>query len=63
MKLSENEKGKKCNKIMNAIKRSAIAENLVKNQSCAKNSNLERFKIIKSCCNFMTRLKLVLFVF
>ena len=49
LKKSEKEKDNKPVKILNAIKRSAIAEHLVLNHSCAENFNLERFKIIKSC--------------
>ena len=45
------------NKIMNAIKESAIAEHLVKNQSCAENFNLERFKTSKSCYNVFDLVK------
>ena len=45
------EKEKKSIKIINVVKISAIAEHLANNQSCAKNYNLERFKITKSCCN------------
>ena len=43
---------------MNAIKISAIAKNLVKNQSCVENFNLERFKIIKSFYNVFDLLKM-----
>ena len=50
MKSAEKEIEKKSTKIMNAVKRSAIAEHLVNNQSCIENLNLERFKILKSCC-------------
>ena len=39
--LRSAEKEKKYVKIMNAIKRSAIAEHLVNNQSCAENFSLE----------------------
>ena len=43
---------------MNAIKRSATAEHLVNNQSCAENFKLERFKKIKSCCNVFDLVKM-----
>ena len=43
---------------MNAIKESAIAEHLVKNQSCAENFNLERFKTSKSCYNVFDLVKM-----
>ena len=34
--------------ILNAVKRSSIAEHLVNNHNCAENLNLDKFKIIKS---------------
>ena len=37
---------KKYVKVINAVKISAIAENLVKDRSCAKNYNLDKFKTI-----------------
>ena len=40
---SEKEKEKKSVKILNAVKRSSIAEHLVNNQSCAENFNFDRF--------------------
>ena len=43
---------------MNTIKRSAIAEHLVNNQSCAENFNLEKLQIIKSCCNVFDLVKM-----
>ena len=43
---------------MNAIKRSAIAEQLVNNQSWPENFNLERFKIIKSSYNVFGLVKM-----
>ena len=43
---------------MKSIKRSPIAEHLVKNLSCAENFNLERFKIIKSCYNVFDLVKM-----
>ena len=42
---------------MNTIKRSAIKELLVNNQSC-ENLDLERFKIIKSCYNVFGLVKM-----
>ena len=47
--LKKSEKDNKPVKVLNAIKRSAIAEHLVLNHSCAENFNFERFKIIKTC--------------
>ncbi len=50
LKISEEkEKENKSVKVMNAVKRSAVAEHLVFNQKCAENYNLEKFKIIKTC--------------
>ena len=42
MRLSEKEKGKIYVKIINVVKKFAIAEHLVNNQSCAENFNFER---------------------
>ena len=49
LRSSEKDKEKKSVKILNAVKRSAIAEHLVKYQSCAEKFNLDMFKIIKLC--------------
>ena len=43
---------------MNSIKRSAITENLVNNQSCAKSFNLETFKILKICYTVLDLVKM-----
>ena len=53
-----DEKEKKFNKVINAIKIFAVAKHLMYNQSCAENLNLERFKTIKSCCNVLDLLKM-----
>ena len=42
LRLSEKEKGKIYVKIINVVKKFAIAEHLVNNQSCAENFNFER---------------------
>ena len=51
LNLAVTEKEKNSNKIMIAINRSAIAEQLVNNQSWAENLNFERLKIIKNSYN------------
>ena len=38
-------------KVLNASKRSSIAEHLVNNQTCANSYNINRFKVIKTCSN------------
>ena len=45
-------------KIINAIKISAIAKNLVNNQSCDEKFKLEKFMIIKSCYNVFDLVKM-----
>ena len=40
------------------MKRSSIAEHLVKNPDCSKKFGLERFKIIKNCYNISDLIKL-----
>ena len=52
------------NKIMNAIKLSAIAEHLVNKQSYAENVNFERLKITKSCNNvfYLVKMKVIWFL-
>ena len=44
-----NDKENKTVRMVNASKRSAIAEHLINNSNCASNYNLDRFKIIKNC--------------
>ena len=57
MALTEEEKEKKSIQINNAVKRSAIAEHLIKNHKCAENFNFDRFKIVKSCVNISVLIK------
>ena len=38
-------------KVLNASKRSSIAEHLVNNSTCANSYNLKRFKVIKTYSN------------
>ena len=45
-------------KILNAVKRSSIAEHLVNNQSSAESFNLDRLKIIKSFVNIFDLIKM-----
>ena len=45
-------------KVINASKRSSIAEHLVNNSLCADNYNVNRFKIIKNCSNVFDLIKL-----
>ena len=45
-------------KVLNASKRSSIAEHLVNNPTCANNYNIKRFKIIKTCSNIFDLIKL-----
>ena len=40
-------------RVVNASKRSAIAEHLVNNSNCASNYNLNRFKIIENYLTFL----------
>ena len=58
LKFSEKEKETKPMKIVNAMKRSAIAEHLVNNHNCAENFSVERFKIIKNCGNVFDLIKM-----
>ena len=44
-----SDKENKTVRMVNASKRSAIAEHLINNSNCASNYNLDRFKIIKNC--------------
>ena len=44
--------------MVNASKRSAIAEHLVNNSNCASNYNLNRFKIIKNSFSISDMIKL-----
>ena len=37
--------------VVNATKKSSIAEHLINNTNCAKNYDLSRFKILNSCTN------------
>ena len=45
-------------KVINASKRSSIAEHLVKNLTRANSYNLNRFKIVKTCSNVFDLIKL-----
>ena len=45
-------------KVINASKRSSIAEHLVNNSLCADNYNVKRFKIVKNCSNVFILIKL-----
>ena len=45
-------------RVLNASKRSSIAEHLVKNPDCSNNYSLGRFKIIKNCYNISDLIKL-----
>ena len=45
-------------RVVNASKRSAIAEHLINNNNCASNYNLDRFKIIKNCFSISDLIKL-----
>ena len=45
-------------KVLNASKRSSIAEHLTNNPTCATNYNLNRFRIIKNCNNIFDLIKL-----
>ena len=40
-------------RVVNASKRSAIAEHLVNNSDCASNCNLKRFIVIKNVLAFL----------
>ena len=46
-------KEKNSNRNVKAIKGSAIAKHFVNNQNCAKNFNLENFKITENCYNVL----------
>ena len=52
------EKESKSTQVLNALKRSSIAEHLVNHPNCANNYNRDRFKIIKSCYNVFDLIKL-----
>ena len=45
-------------KVINASKRSSIAEHLVNNPACANNYNVNMFKIIKNCSSVFDLIKL-----
>ena len=45
-------------KVLNASKRSFIAEHLVNNSTCVNSYNLNRFKTIKTCSNVFDLIKL-----
>ena len=45
-------------RVVNASKRSAIAEHLVNNTNCASNYNMNRCKIIKNCFSISDFIKL-----
>ena len=51
-------KKKKSNEFIDAIKRSAIAEHLVNNQSFAKSFNLKISNTVKSCYNVFDLFKM-----
>ena len=44
-------------KVLNASKRSSIAEHLVINPTCENSYNINRFKIIKTCSNIFDLIK------
>ena len=52
------EKETKSTQVLNALKRSSIAEHLVNHPTCANNYKRDRFKIIKSCKNVFDLIKL-----
>ena len=54
---TSNEKSKSI-RVVNATKRSAIAQHLVNNLNCASNYNLKRFKTIKNCFHIFDLIKL-----
>ena len=45
-------------KVLNASKRSSIAQHLVNNPTCANKYDMNRFKIIKNCKNVFDLIKL-----
>ena len=45
-------------KVLNASKRSSIAQQLINNPTCVNNYNINRFKIIKACNNVFNLIKL-----
>ena len=45
-------------KVLNAFKRSSIAQHLINNPTCANNYNMNRFKIIKTCNDVFDLIKL-----
>ena len=51
-------KKNKSMRVVNASKRSAIAEHLVNNIDCFRNYNLKKFNFIKNCFNFFVLIKL-----
>ena len=55
--MMSNKKSKSI-RVVNATKRSAIAEHLVNNLDCASNYNLKRFKVIKNCFHISDLIKL-----
>ena len=55
---NSEEKERKSTQVLNALKRSSIAEHLVNHPNCANNYNRNRFKIIKSCNNVFELMKL-----
>ena len=55
---NSEEKECKSTQVLNALKRSSIAEHLVNHPNCANNYNRNRFKIIKSCNNVFELMKL-----
>ena len=44
--------------VVNATKRSSIAEHLINNTNCANNFDLSRFKIISNCTNSIDLIRL-----
>ena len=45
-------------KVVNASKRSAIADHLVNNSNCASTYNMNKFKIIKNCFSIYDLIKI-----
>ena len=56
--LGSTEKEAKSFQIMNALKRSSIAEHLVNDNTCAEHFYLDWFKITKTCGNTFDLIKL-----
>ena len=54
---NSEEKETKSTQVLNALKRSSIAENLINHPTCANYYNRDRFKIIKSCNNIFDLIK------